>query len=132
MGGDLHVDVCGRGGTFLVIRKHELRVGVLVVDHQQRARPGGLGYGEETDVIVVVAELQPLGFWRLLAGVEGRCPTQHWITPADERLHAIPRWHKDPIVGVQRYRLERQPAVRDLTPSLAPNLRRAMAEGLGV
>ena len=67
-------------------RKHQLLVGVLVIDAQQAVLGGigGAGKREVAEIVVVVAELLGLPLLGQLGGIEGGRSGQHRIAPTNQ------------------------------------------------
>lgn len=70
--------------------EHQMRVGVLVVDHQQ-AMLGRAVDRDIADIVVVVAELFCLGLGRLLCRVEFRRVGKQRIAPAQQHVGIVAR-----------------------------------------
>ncbi len=91
--------------------EHQFLVGVLVVDHQQRAlgtpEPGPL-QRDHGHVVVVVAELLRLGGRRLVVRVEPRRAGHHRVAPADHHGVVVAVRDDDAVQPVRRHGREGQ------------------------
>jgi hypothetical protein len=94
-----------REGSLAVLppeaRKHQLLVGVFVIDHEQplRGRIPRTGQGEIAEEVVVVAELQFLRGPGLTARIEFRRARQHRIAPADQHVGVVA--FGDMVIGIE-------------------------------
>ena len=102
--------------------KHDLLVGVLVIDHEE-AMLGAALEREVAHEVVVVAELLLLGRGGLRVRVERRGTRQDRVAPADQNVGAVARGHVMGLVdagldlgeaeaGLGRAASARRPAAR--------------------
>ncbi|GMA73741.1 hypothetical protein GCM10025880_01580 [Methylorubrum aminovorans] len=108
MGGHLDRDlsgVQGRDHALAVGRieagKHQLGIGVFVVDHEQAAAALGIER-DESDEVVVVAELALLGRGTLLLRVEGGGVGKQRVAPAQQGLRLVALGHVQVLIDAGR------------------------------
>ena len=78
-------------------RKHDLRIHVLVIAHEQRLPAARAA--EDVEVVVVVAELLRLGCGALGGEVELRGPGEQRVAPADHGVPVVARGHIERVGG---------------------------------
>ncbi len=69
-------------------REHQVFVRIFVIDDEE-AVLGGAVERDEADIVIVVAELASLGFWRLVRGIELRRIGKQRIAPAQQHVGII-------------------------------------------
>ena len=93
----LAADDGGRGRDGDEVGEHQVRVGVLVVDHEQ-AVLGGAVDGEVADVVGVVAELPGLRLGALVQRIERRGVGEDGVAPAEQHVGVVA--FGDMVVGI--------------------------------
>ena len=90
------IDALARSAAAAKPAPHQPGIGVFVVDDQQPVITARAAQrqGQETKVVIIVAELRGLRGRRGLARFESRRTRQHGITPADDGLYFIAFGHR--------------------------------------